>query len=659
MRPTASPLRSLHRLEREGSKRNENGITMENKTSTDGKPHMRSIRTLSLFTGAGGLDIGFHDAGFHIVGCLEIDTPSCETLRLNVGKYVSPETKIFNIDITTTNPSELDVGEIDFIIGGPPCQSFSAAGRRAGGVHGINDTRGSLFWYYCKYLEHFKPSGFLFENVKGILQANNSADWDIILKSFESVGYRLYFQVMDAADYGTPQHRERLIMVGIRDDLPNKFRFPAPTHGPAGVISKKYFTPAQALHDLYDPMEFVEPYGGKYGHLLNDIPPGLNYLFYTEKMGHPNPMFAWRSKFSGFLYKLPKDEPSKTVVAHQGRYDGPFHWNNRKLNITELKRIQGFPDDYQFISSKVEAVRQIGNSVAPLMGRKLADAVKLQFFGANDIEVALSADDNTKHLSRRKAEKAASTKKRIKPNHKATEDQYDLFSQPKKYSLELTVNETIQSEKCNYSITGGLSEGRWDVNVYSHNQPLLVSMKIDMRFVNLAGCEFNRICASATLGSIHEIGRVWDAIHYAVEQSSSYDGILPLYGHFTEPYPKFRLHVSVKFDEEVSKLEAKLCDLTTRMSDFSFLSRTHRYEDFFDSHEQAINVIQAARSIGYDVRTHETNRAIQDGFFKPCYPFSLYSKSNSYTVWRDKGTHRTGDLRINVLNGKATISRSS
>ena len=260
---------------------------------------MRPIRTLSLFSGAGGLDIGFHDAGFDIVGCLEIDTPSCETLRLNVGKYVSPDTKIFNDDITTTDPASLDVGEIDFIIGGPPCQSFSAAGRRAGGVHGINDTRGSLFWYYCKFLEHFKPSGFLFENVKGILQANNSADWDIILKSFESVGYNLYFKVLDAADYGTPQHRERLIMVGVRNDIHHTFRFPTPTHGPAGVETKKYFTPSDALSDLYDPDEPVEPYGGKYGHLLADIPPGLNYLFYTEKMGRPNPQFACRSKIFG------------------------------------------------------------------------------------------------------------------------------------------------------------------------------------------------------------------------------------------------------------------------------------------------------------------------------------------------------------------------
>lgn len=619
---------------------------------------MRQIRTLSLFSGAGGLDIGFHEAGFDIVGCLEIDTPSCDTLRLNVGKYVSADTKIFNNDITTTDPASLDVGGIDFIIGGPPCQSFSAAGRRAGGVHGINDTRGSLFWYYCKFLEHFKPSGFLFENVKGILQANNSADWDIILKSFESVGYSLYFKVLDAADYGTPQHRERLIMVGVRNDIHHTFRFPTPTHGPAGVETEKYFTPSDALADLYDPNEPVEPYGGKYGHLLVDIPPGLNYLFYTEKMGHPNPQFAWRSKFSGFLYKLPRDEPSKTVVAHQGRYDGPFHWNNRKLTIPELKRIQGFPDDYQLVSSKVEAVRQIGNSVAPLMGRKLADAVKLQLFGANDVSIDLSSDSNTKHHSRRKADKAANTKKKTRANGTSLTDQYDLFAETKSYSLELTVDETVNSDSGDYSITGKLLDGYWELCVTSCKESLPVSVKISMDFSCPVGCEFNRLVAVGNLGSIHEIGKVWDAVHYAIGQSSSYEGILPLYGHFTEPHPKFRMQVSLNYNRSKTALEEKLCYLITSMSDFSFLSRLHRYDELFENREQSIDVIQAARSIGYDIRTHETNRAIKDGFLKPCYPFSLYSKTNSYTVWRDKGTHDTGDLQISVLMAKQNIGKA-
>ncbi|MDM7930896.1 DNA cytosine methyltransferase [Tabrizicola sp.] len=617
---------------------------------------MRSIRTLSLFSGAGGLDLGFHEAGFDIIGCLEIDTPSCDTLGLNIGKYVSTETKIFNADITLTEPASLDVGEIDFIIGGPPCQSFSAAGRRAGGVHGINDTRGSLFWYYCKYLEYFKPAGFLFENVKGILQANNSSDWDIILKSFESVGYTVNFKILDAADFGTPQHRERLIMVGVRNDLAYSFLFPSPTHGPAGDTSKEYVTPWMAIGDFYSPDEVVPPYGGKYGHLLNDIPPGMNYLYYTEKFGHANPLFAWRSKFSGFLYKLPKNEPSKTVVAHQGRYDGPFHWNNRKLTIPELKRIQGFPDDYQFVSSKVEAVRQIGNSVAPRMGRKLADAVKLQFFGANDVFVSLSQESDTSHHSKRKAVKAASTKGKTKKDSFVGADQLDLFAEPKVYDVDLSFDREVSSSLGSYQIDGSLKSGIWHISMAPTTSLESVKVSSTLKFSNPAGCNFNTIVVEASLSELHHIAIFWDAIHHAIEMSSSYEGLLPLYGHFTEPHPKFQLGMDILHLSSRAGLEEKIANLILCMSDFSFLSTLHRYADFFDNSQQASEALQTLRSIGYDIRTHETNRAIKEGFFKPCYPFSLYTKTNTYTVWRDKGTHRTGDVRVNVTDGKVTIS---
>jgi DNA (cytosine-5)-methyltransferase 1 len=120
---------------------------------------MQKIKTLSLFSGGGGLDIGFHQAGFDIVACLEIDRPSCQTLELNRGKYLNQNAQIFNSDITTTLPESLGLDEIDFIIGGPPCQSFSAAGRRAGGVHGIND-KGITFLVLLSVPETLYAKGF-------------------------------------------------------------------------------------------------------------------------------------------------------------------------------------------------------------------------------------------------------------------------------------------------------------------------------------------------------------------------------------------------------------------------------------------------------------------------------------------------------------------
>jgi DNA (cytosine-5)-methyltransferase 1 len=615
------------------------------------------MRTLSLFTGAGGLDIGFHHAGFNILGCVEIDQPSCETLEKNVGVHVDAETKIFNCDITKTEPSDLGIEDVDFIIGGPPCQSFSAAGRRAGGVHGINDTRGSLFWYYCKYLEYFKPRGFLFENVKGILQANKKSDWDIIQKSFESVGYRLYYGVLDAADYGTPQHRERLIMVGVREDLDNNFLFPMPTYGPGSVNERAYITPKEALSDIYNPGEEVKPYGGKYGHLLADIPPGSNYLFYTEKMGHPSPLFAWRSKFSGFLYKLPMDAPSKTIVAHQGKYDGPFHWNNRKLTIEELKRIQGFPDDYRFVDSKNEAVKQIGNSVAPRMAAVLAEAVKAQLFGFES-EIALTDLAQFEHMSKRKAAKAAKTKLTVKPNKGVSLSQLSLLEEDKKFSLTLSRSEIVEIDGEQYKYEASLLDGQWRIFLSNTSSQSTSTFSIELDFSTSVGCEFKHIYAEADLVSVLELHILWDLIHSAVDESSSYEGLLPLYGHFTEPYPKFRLKFHANREQAVGRDESLYLEVISNMMDFDYLSKIHNYDAVFRSHDEADRVIQKLRSVGFDIRTHETNRAIKEGCFKPCYPFSLYSKVNSYIAWIQKGAHRTGDVKTSLKDGRVSIELS-
>ena len=142
-----------------------------------------------MFSGAGGLDIGFHLSGFDIVACIEIDRDGCNTIEANKPLYVGSNTKVYCRDITAVSPMDFmrEIGDVDFMIGGPPCQSFSAAGRRAGGVYGVNDTRGSLFWYYCEFIKAFNPKGFLFENVKGILQANKSRDWEIIKNSFSLI----------------------------------------------------------------------------------------------------------------------------------------------------------------------------------------------------------------------------------------------------------------------------------------------------------------------------------------------------------------------------------------------------------------------------------------------------------------------------------------
>ncbi|MFC5714430.1 DNA cytosine methyltransferase, partial [Thalassorhabdus alkalitolerans] len=173
---------------------------------------MAQVKVLSLFSGAGGLDIGFVKAGFDVLCSIEYEEKFTKTLEANKDTFFKEDHQIICEDINKVTTEAINQKHFDLIIGGPPCQSFSAAGRRAGGVYGISDTRGSLFGEFCRFIDHYKPKGFLFENVRGLLQANKKKDWDIIRNSFQELGYEIHFRILDAADYGVPQHRERLIM---------------------------------------------------------------------------------------------------------------------------------------------------------------------------------------------------------------------------------------------------------------------------------------------------------------------------------------------------------------------------------------------------------------------------------------------------------------
>lgn len=299
------------------------------------------IRTLSLFSGAGGLDIAFHDAGFQIETAVEIDERFAASLRANTKDGDCLEgTEIRCLDVREFHPSGGE--KIDFILGGPPCQSFSAAGRRAAGVQGTQDERGTLFQEYIRLLKLLQPRAFLFENVYGITGAEQGMAWQSIRRGFQEAGYNIAFRILDTADYGVAQHRERMFIVGTRD---GNFRFPAPTHGPDSPDGIPHIGAAEAIEGaIVTTQEQQVRLGGRFGHLLEQIPPGLNYSFFTEKMGHPQPIFAWRSKFSDFLYKADPKTPVRTIKAQGGQYTGPFHWENRPFTISELKRLQTFPD---------------------------------------------------------------------------------------------------------------------------------------------------------------------------------------------------------------------------------------------------------------------------------------------------------------------------
>lgn len=603
---------------------------------------MKKINVLSLFSGAGGLDIGFHLEGFHIKACIELNKDACNTLEANKGTYLSHDTKIYCEDITKLSPNTVkeQIGDIDFIIGGPPCQSFSAAGRRAGGVNGINDTRGSLFWYYAQYLQVFKPSGFLFENVKGILQANKSKDWEIIKLSFRELGYHLTYKILNAADYGTPQHRERVIMVGQLVDTP--FKFPKPVFGPNSGGKTPYITPREAFADIDDPHEIVPLYSGKYGHLLQEIPPGLNYSFFTENMGHPSPLFAWRSKFSGFLYKLNPDEPCKTLVAQQGKYDGPFHWRNRKLNINELIRIQGFPIDYKFEGSKISIEKQIGNSVAPKLAQYMAKAVLCQCFGEKSTSVDLLEPNEELMLKKR----TQFVKKNNPLLTKSNGLQASLFDVP----IQWPENQIIlKIHENNYENVCTLKDGQWVIKANNTNEQNIVEININIDFYQPVMKLFNKISCFLTTSKIEDFNIAWDFIHKMVSSSSSYESLQPLYGHFTEPYPKFDVYIST------NKPNNAIHILMEKMSDYIFISKLHKFselEKIFRETNKFNELIKFLRNMGVDIRTHETNRTIPQNYFRICYPFTIPSWQPTYIKWVDVGHHATADISLKTFIGE-------
>jgi DNA (cytosine-5)-methyltransferase 1 len=606
---------------------------------------MKNPKVLSLFSGAGGLDIGFHLNGFEIKACIEIDKDSCKTIEANRPKYVHNRTKIYCKDITTLNPKDVkeEIGEIEFMIGGPPCQSFSAAGRRAGGVYGVNDTRGSLFWYYCEFLKVFKPKGFLFENVKGILQANKNKDWNIIKSSFSDIGYKLSYIVLDAADFGVPQHRERLIMVGLREESEeNNFIFPRPVYGPNSETKTPYVTPQTAFEDIEDPNEDYHTYSGKYGYLLNDIPPGQNYSFYTEKMGHPEPKFAWRSKFSGFLYKLSPDEPSKTLVAHQGKYDGPFHWKNRKLNIKELSRIQSFPNDYIFTGTEISVAKQIGNSVAPKFSEYLAKSVLKQVFDS-EIEVDLLKPGETLDSHTRKSIKARATRRKtIKTVNPA---QAELFTDEIVWPTENIILDLYRNE---YYNNCKLKNGVWEIKAENIDKSV-IEIEYELSFTTIIAKKFNKIVCILSTSDINEFHKGWDFIHKLIATSSSYEDVRPLYGHFTEPYPKFELKISINGDS------SPLSKFILELSDFKKCNTIHDLSSldyYWRKKISYLQIVKLLRNNGFDIRINQTNRTIPEGKFRICYPFTMPSWSQTYVKWVEIGSHGTSDINIEEILGK-------
>lgn len=348
------------------------------------------LRSVSLFSGCGGLDLGLHAAGFQT--CLATDAePLCaQTFADNF-----PNTPFLTGRIGALGRPDLLAAlgaaakDIDLLAGGPPCPPFSKSRfYRQEMPRALDDPNGwETIDGYLNVLDWLRPRAFVLENVKGLAYGVHRGALDTIISRAEKLGYRVTWGVLNAADYGVPQIRERCFVLGALDGAPS---LPAPTHAKAGAAGLlPWVTAGEVLCDLdtdafaCDKGHFA---GGRHNDLLKQVPPGDNYLYFTEKRGHPEPRFKWRGRYWSFLLKLSPDMPSWTIQARRSNNMGPFHWRSRILRIEEIKRLQTFPDDFALVGTTEQQWRQIGNAVPP----RLAEAVGRQLFTqlSGRIEVA-------------------------------------------------------------------------------------------------------------------------------------------------------------------------------------------------------------------------------------------------------------------------------
>lgn len=568
-----------------------------------------SIKTLSLFSGGGGLDIAFSDAGFNIVECVEIEDKFVKTLKNNGERK---NTKITCIDIREYEPS---FNEIDFIIGGPPCQTFSAAGARAAGVKGLDDKRGTLFEEYVRLVKQLKPKGFLFENVYRIVGAQGGKPWKLIQEAFQAAGYKLHWRIIDAADYGVPQHRERLIIVGVRE---GDFLFPYPTHGPDSQDNRSFYSAELAVKGI-DTSSCKVGINGRHGHLLNAIPPGLNYSFYTEKLGHPNPIFGWRSKFSDYLYKADPKTPVRTIKAQGGQYTGPFSWYNRPFNLEELKRLQTFPDDYRVIGKQQVVIMQLGNSVPPQAGRILALAVldqlfnvdlpfTIQYMPSNMVLSFRKRKSSLTEIYAKKAKDAIAIQKKggfleAKPNtpSKGKEKQYLV------QGIEL---HSEKNDDCTeYDFIFDVSANAWSLIVKEPREKNKKQYFIDILLSESHSLTLNTKTIKLISFSKNPSSLValWKYLEKMLKKFAHKDDLIQLFGYY-----QYRQKSNFIFTFSNNALaDSAYWDMVKNITEGLAVGMPLHINEISDvfqlEHNSFLSSIKDLKAIGYEIRNHNTN----------------------------------------------------
>jgi len=339
------------------------------------------IAAISLFSGCGGLDIGAHMAGVPVVFCNDFDADSIRTLKANkiFKKATIIKDRIENVDSTiiqkVMNKSPYD----SFIlIGGPPCQPFSKAGYWISHTRRLKDKDPrNMIGQYLRVLSEVKPDGFLFENVESILHPTNKHTVENLISVTKELGYKVRMIKANALDYGVPQKRKRIIILGSKSlEITND---PPKSHASPELAKKEGLLPYETVGKFinkFNQKKYFEPeevIGKTYRNELMLVPPGKNYIALTDTKKYKNPKFEAGKRFWSFLLKLSPDISSWTIPAQPGPWVGPFHWESRRLRVPEIAAIQTFPADYKFIGTRRSIQRQIGNAVPPLLGKAMIE----------------------------------------------------------------------------------------------------------------------------------------------------------------------------------------------------------------------------------------------------------------------------------------------
>ena len=322
-------------------------------------------KVISLFSGCGGMDLGFKGDfdvfgehfkknPYQIIYANDINESACETYKYN-----------FKEEPYCGDIKSIDINQLpnaDIVIGGFPCQDFSLAGKR----RGLSADRGRLYLNMLDVVKKVKPIAFVAENVDGIRKNKENEEksaLDIIIKDFESAGYNVQYKALNAANYGVPQNRVRIIIVGIRNDLDLKMKYPNETFG---NDIKPFRTAEEAIDDLWNMIDktFIS------NHTSKD---------YSKAKFYPGKKLQGNNRIAA-------NKPSPTIRAEQhGNIEGHYRSNNpndindvtgwRRLSVRECARLQSFPDDFIFPCSSSSAYKQVGNAVPPILAWNVANAL--------------------------------------------------------------------------------------------------------------------------------------------------------------------------------------------------------------------------------------------------------------------------------------------